>query len=116
MRPREFEDRSIKLVVYTDHQGKGVVLNQTRLKTMIAAFGPNFDSWPGKKIVVRQGSTVYSGKTVSAVVVEPVVPTRITTEPRQARITIESGKRTPAEPLSEINPPPINFIDDNIPF
>jgi hypothetical protein len=43
VRPREFEDGS-KLVVYTDHQGKGVVLNQTRLKALITAFGPNFDN------------------------------------------------------------------------
>jgi hypothetical protein len=72
------------LVVFTDHQGKGVVLNQTRLKTMIAAFGPNFDGWPGKQITIRQGSTVYSGKTVPAIVVEPVVPTQIAAVRRPA--------------------------------
>ena len=116
VRPRDFDDGSHKLVVYTDHQGQGVVLNQTRLKTIIAAFGPNFDNWPGKKIIICQGPTVYSGKPAQAIVVEPVVPTRIAAEPRQGRITIESGQRAPAEPLSEVNPPPISVIDDDIPF
>jgi hypothetical protein len=116
VRPRDFDDGSHKLVVYTDHQGQGIVLNQTRLKTIIAAFGPNFDNWPGKKIVIRRGSTMYSGKPTPAIVVEPVVPTRIAAEPQQARITIESGKRSPAALLSEINPPLINSIDDDIPF
>jgi hypothetical protein len=116
VRPRDFDDGSHKLVVYTDHQGQGVVLNQTRLKTIIAAFGANIDNWPGKKIVIRRGSTMYSGKPTPAVVVEPVVPTRIAAEPRQRRITVESGKSAPAEPLSEINPPPVNVIDDDIPF
>jgi hypothetical protein len=115
VRRREFDDGT-KLVAYTDHQGKGVVLNQTRLKAMITAFGPNFDNWPGKKIIICQGPTVYSGKPAQAIVVEPVVPTRIAAEPRQGRITIESGQRAPAEPLSEVNPPPISVIDDDIPF
>jgi hypothetical protein len=94
-RPREFDDGSVKLVVYTDHQGKGMVLNQTRLKTMIAAFGPSFDGWVGKQIIISQDSTVYSGKTVPAIKVEPVVPTRIATEPRPAIDTLR-GPITPA--------------------
>jgi hypothetical protein len=81
------------------------------LKTIIAAFGPNFDNWPGKKIVIRRGSTVYSGKPTPAIVVEPVVATRIAAEPRQGRITVESGKSAPAKPLL-----PVNVIDDDIPF
>jgi hypothetical protein len=84
VRPREFEDGERKLVVYTDHQGKGVVLNQTRLKTMIAGFGPNFDGWVGKQIIISQGSTMYSGEPVPAIVVQPVVPTRIAAERRPA--------------------------------
>jgi hypothetical protein len=115
VRPREFDDGT-KLVAYTDHQGKGVVLNQGRLATMIAALGVDYTGWPGKQIIIRQGSTLYQGKTVPAIVVEPVVPTRIAAKPRQGRITIEGGKRALAEPLSEINPPPINVIDDDIPF
>jgi hypothetical protein len=116
VRTRDFDDGSHKLIVYTDHQGQGVVLNQTRLKTMIAAFGSNFDNWSGKKIVIRRGSTLYSGKQTPAIVVEPVVPTRIAAEQRQGRIAIESGKSAAIEPLSEINPPSVNLIDDDIPF
>jgi hypothetical protein len=95
---------------------KASFLNQGRLKKMIVAFGPNFDNWPGKKIIIRQGSTVYSGDTVRAIMVEPVVPARIAADPRKVRITIESGQRASGEPPSEINPPPIDAIDDDIPF
>ena len=53
VRPREFDDGT-KLVAYTDHQGKGVVLNQGRLATMIAALGVDYTGWPGKQIIIRQ--------------------------------------------------------------
>ena len=124
VRPREFEDGSLKLVVYTDHVGKGVVLNQTRLKTMIAAFGPNFDGWAGKQIIISKGSTVYSGKTVPAIVVEPVVPTRIAAVPRSAleasspkpiqtirgpitpgSVEIRSGRHMRSDPQPTVPPP-----------
>jgi hypothetical protein len=115
VRPREFNDGT-KLVVYTDHQGKGVVLNQGRLATMIAAYGVAYTGWPGKQIIIRQGSTLYQGKPTTAIVIEPLVPTRIAAQPLPGRITVESGRRGPAELLSEINPPPIDTIDDDIRF
>ena len=115
VRPREFDDGT-KLVAYTDHQGKGLVLNQGRLATVIAAFGVDYTGWPGKQIIIRQGSTLYQGKPVPAIVVEPVAPTRIASKTRPERITIESGKRAPAGPMSEINPPPVDAVDDDIPF
>ena len=107
---------------------------------MIAAFGPNFDGWAGKQIIISQGSTVYSGKTVPAIVVEPVVPTLIAAVRRPAleasspkpiqttrgpitpgSVDIRSGRHTRSDPPPTV-PPPDDCPDgpgdpsDDIPF
>jgi hypothetical protein len=118
-RSREFDD-GIKLVVYTDYQAKGVVFNQTKLTTMIDAYGPNLDNWIGKPIVISRGVTQYAGKDVACVVVEPVVAARIAAEPRRPRPVITSGKPpTPPEPppVREYNGPSDGGDpDDDIPW
>ena len=81
---REFKDGEPKAVVYTDYQGKGVVLNKTRAQVLYAAFGPNSDNWIGKPIIIRLGETMFAGKKVGAVVIEAVVATRISAEQRPA--------------------------------
>jgi hypothetical protein len=96
--------------------GRRIPLNQDRLRALIGGFGPNPNNWIGRTIVVSRGMTTYAGKPVPCVVVEPVVATRIVADPLQRRIAIEGDKSAPAESLSEINPPPIEFIDDDIPF
>ncbi len=113
---REFEESGETKPVVHLEDGRGVVLNQTRLKAMIRAFGPNSDNWIGKPIMINRGLTVYAGKDVPAVVIEPVVSPRIAVEPRQGRVTMESGKSASSEPspvYDERNPPP---IDDDIPL
>jgi hypothetical protein len=61
-RPNDFDGEETKLVIYTDYKAKGVVLNQTRLKTMIEAFGPNIDNWVGKTVMLRRGPTMFKGE------------------------------------------------------
>lgn len=39
VRDRDFEDGTTKPIIYTDYLGKGIVLNTTRLKALIAAWG-----------------------------------------------------------------------------
>jgi hypothetical protein len=75
-RPREFDD-GLKLIIYTDYRGKGVVLNQTRLGALVEAWGLNYEDWAGKQIIISQGSTTYGGKAVPCVKIEPVVAERI---------------------------------------
>ena len=121
VRSREFEEKGevkVKPVVYLD-TGEGVVLNQTRLRRLVAAYGPNSDNWIGKTIVISRGSTLYEGKTVPAVHIDPIVAPRVAAEPRPRLVTVESGKGAPAEKApvyAERSPPPISVIDDDIPF
>jgi hypothetical protein len=76
-RPNDFEDGTTKLVIYTDHKAKGVVLNQTRLKTMIEAFGPNTDNWVGKTINLRRGPTMFKGEATWAIYIDVDLSERI---------------------------------------
>jgi hypothetical protein len=109
-RPREFEDGETKLIVYTDYLGKGIVLNQTRLKALIAAYWPNPDNWTGKTIIIKRGTTMYAGKETGCVVIEPVVADRIAAQQQQRPVVTSGRVELPPSPPS---PPP---IDDSIPF
>jgi hypothetical protein len=83
-RPVDFKDGTSKVVVYTDYLAKGVVLNKTRLVEMIMAFSGNPANWIGQKIIIFRGETMYEGRKVPAVGIEPVVATRIGAEQRPA--------------------------------
>jgi hypothetical protein len=85
VRPREFEDGTTKAVIYLDFEGKGVVLNQTRLKALIAAFGTSPNNLIGKTVIISRGMTKYQGRDVPCVDIEPVVADRIGTIAKLAR-------------------------------
>jgi hypothetical protein len=118
---KEFEENGevvIKPVVALE-DGRQVTLNQTRLMTLIGAYGHNSANWIGKTVIIRRGTAMYAGKTVPAVKLEPIVAPRVAAEPRPKLVTVESGKGAPAEQApayDEANPPPIDAIDDDIPF
>jgi hypothetical protein len=78
--PREFQDGTTKLVVQLEN-GQGLVLNQTRLRQMIAAFGENYDGWIGQKIRYWRGSAPFQGKPAAAVIIEPIIVDRVTAAP-----------------------------------
>lgn len=113
---REFEDGA-KPVVYTDYQGKGLVLNPTRAKALCRGFGTFSENWVGKPIVISLGETVYAGKTVGAVVVDALVAPGIGSEPRPGivggRPQLKSVE-TPPPPKDAPDGP--NDLDDDIPF
>jgi hypothetical protein len=109
VRSKEFIEKGecvIKPVVYTE-DGRGLVLNQTRLSVLMTAYGPNSDNWLGKPIRITRGSTTYSGRTVPCVQVEAEATPRIASQPKRAKRVIESGVTKSAG-----SPP----IDDDIPF
>lgn len=93
---RDFVDGT-KPVAFTDHQGKGVVLNPTRTKVLLRAFGPNSDNWIGKTIFVFLGETMYAGKKTGCVAIEAVVAERIAASSRGVA-SITSGRRMPPSP------------------
>jgi hypothetical protein len=100
---REFKDGE-KAVVYTDFQGKGVVLNVTRAQVLYAAYGLESENWIGKPIIIRLGEEKFEGKKVGAVAIEAMAPTRLGVEQRPALFerrgstTITSGHRMPPTP------------------
>jgi hypothetical protein len=107
VRPHEYKDGTTKLVVYTDYQAMGVVLNQGRLKAMIRAFGVNYAThWVGKKIVIYQGDTTYQAKAVKGVMIEPIVATRIGTAPKPRLTTVNN-----APSYDDVPPPSEEFYD-----
>ena len=114
VRPHDFEDGSEKLVVYVD-TGQGVVLNQTRLKALIAAHGPHPDNWLNKLIVIRRGTTVYVGREVPCVVIEPVVAERIGAEQRPV-IGRPALKSVETQPGPDRAPDGPDDPDGEVPF
>jgi hypothetical protein len=116
-RPHEFEEGEIKLVVYVQHEAKGIVLNVTRLRVMIGAFGSNFDTWPGKMVRIFRGETMYSGKKVDCVEIEAVNPVRIPTEQRPALELVGRETDADCEAAPPIDERPFSPEDDeSIPF
>jgi hypothetical protein len=123
-RPREFEDGSTKLTLYTDYQSKGVVLNQGRLKKMIAAFGPNYSNWVGKQIIIFQGWTVFQGENVPCVEIDPVRADRLGRPGAQqrsaSRSDFHSGRNPPPPPPDHYDGPDNRGddtpFDDEIPY
>jgi hypothetical protein len=126
---RDFRDEEPKPVVYTDYQGKGLVLNITRARALYAAFGPNDANWIGKRIIIGLGETVFEGRKVGAVVVEPVVADRIaapaqraalgrgSTDIRSGKDAREGPKRTwEGSPSPDPDDPGPNDPNDKIPF
>jgi hypothetical protein len=111
----EFDDGSIKAVLHFENAEQSVVLNQPRLAVMIEAFGPNSENWVGRTILIRRGSTTYSGKIVPAIVIETPerTPKIAATKPapelegprKRDKMTILSGK-----------PPIDDDPSDGIPF
>jgi hypothetical protein len=70
-------------VIYFE-SGKGVVLNQTKLRDLIAAFGPNDANWIDQKVVIFRSTAPYQGKMVPAVGLKPVVSPQLAAERRKA--------------------------------
>jgi hypothetical protein len=111
--------------------GRRIPLNQTRLRALIGAFGPNPANLIGRKIVVSRGEATYGKKDVPCVVVTPVIPTRIAAEAkpaiaaqpvRKGSTSIESGLSAPVESPREQAPPVQSEADyggfdrEDIPF
>jgi hypothetical protein len=100
VRGEEFEDGK-KPVIVTDFQGMKLVLNKTRCKAAIRAWGVNTDAWLDKRAVVSSVPTNYGGEVVASVGFEPISVTKITAPERRSAI----------EPPA---PPPVTAeYDDN---
>jgi hypothetical protein len=112
---REFEEGggvTVKGVLQFDN-GREVVLNKTRWESMVNAFGINPNNWVDKRIFVGRGQTMYSGKQVGCVMIDPITAPRLeggsaAASPQIERPRLGSGaaERPPGEPApAEIQPP-----------
>lgn len=106
VRERDFEKDGVKPVVYFEF-GEGCVLNQTRLRVCIGAFGPNDANWLGKTIIYYRGKTIYGGKEVACIVFEPVIPAQIAAaKPQPALEGQPSRMQSIRKPAEEPPAPP----------
>jgi len=87
-----------KPVLFFIGQQKGLVLNRTNAATIADAYGDDTDGWQGKQIVLFKDDNVYyAGKKTPAI--------RVRKPKQQAK---------PPAPAPE--PPPLDDMNDDIPF
>jgi hypothetical protein len=113
----EKDGETTKIVVVCDG-GEQLVLNKSRLRTMVRAYGLNRSNWVGKTVQISRGTTQFGNDVVPCVLVEPVVATAIAARPRPV---ITSGRQALGNPEPPPAPPPSEYagpseIDDDIPF
>jgi hypothetical protein len=90
-----------KPVLYFTKAKKGLVLNKTNNKVIMAAYGDDSDLWEGHPLVLFPAMVDFRGDTVEAI---------------RVRVPKPAAAPKPApEPISEVNPPP-HDMDDDIPF
>lgn len=63
-----------KGVLFYDEFERGMVINRTNVKRIIAIHGNNADEWKGKKITLYPSETDYAGKTVPCIRVREKAP------------------------------------------
>jgi hypothetical protein len=68
-----------KLVLGTDYQAMKLVMNKTRNKIAIKAWGPNAHNWVGKIAAVFRDYTMFAGKRTQCVGFEPTVTNALAT-------------------------------------
>jgi hypothetical protein len=62
----DFEEGRKGVVFLDRFHGRGAVLNQTNLRTLISAFGPNSDNWVGKTVIAVRTTADFKGKPMPA--------------------------------------------------
>jgi len=61
------EEKTTKGVVLFEEFPRGLVLNRTNLKRIVARHGNETDAWVGKKITLYASETDFAGKTVPCI-------------------------------------------------
>jgi len=100
--------KDTKPVVYFQKAKKGLVLNVTNKNTIKATYGKDTDQWANKPLVLFPAMVDFAGETTEAIRVR--VP-----KPAQAAKAAPPPLPEP-EVFDERNPPPIDGMDDEIPF
>ena len=69
---RQFDDGTKGVIFLDVFNGRGLVLNQTNLKTLMAGFGRKSENWVGRDVVVKRTVADFKGKPVPAIRLEAV--------------------------------------------
>jgi hypothetical protein len=108
LKSREGKEQD-KIVLYFVGAKKMLPLNVTNFDACADACGDeDSDNWPGHQIELYPDKTQMGGKTVDCIRVRP---------PAQRQLS--AAKRKPASPpavVDEMNPPPADDINDEIPW
>jgi hypothetical protein len=112
---RQFEEGKKCLLFLDIFHGRALVLNQTNLRTLIAAFGPSSENWTGQEVTVNRTTADFKGKPVPAIRLEAMrrlalTATPIAPKPKPATVTIASAPADYPEGYGGA------LIDDDIPF
>ena len=97
-----------KPVIYFLGKTKGAVLNKTNASNIAILYGDETEDWVGKEIVLFPAMVDFQGRTVEAIRVRGV---------RAADKSKGGLAPKPAAPLPQQNePPPVDDMNDSIPF
>ncbi len=68
------KDKAGRPVVYFEEFEKGMVLNKTNTKRIVALYGSDVDKWPGKRIMLYPTETEFSGDMVECIRIKKEAP------------------------------------------
>jgi hypothetical protein len=102
---RPNEPPHTRAVVYVKGGKKGIVLNKTNASILAAAFGKDFKSWVGRRILIRPEPVVFAGKATTGLRLYPAP---------NGSDRIETGP-PPAPATAPQTPPSQNEMADEIP-
>lgn len=108
----KMNDGQVKICIFPNNKPKGVVLNKTNARAVNDLYGPETDSWIGKRIKLVTVWTDYQGKPVQAI---RIVPPGV--DAMQQRGAAPPADDWQAPPARTAAPPPGHpAFDDEVPF
>lgn len=69
------KEKELCPILYFANMKKGLVLNRTNAKRIVAMYGDDCDGWIGKPITLYESETEFSGETVPCIRVRQEPPT-----------------------------------------
>jgi hypothetical protein len=111
-------DDGDKPVLYFQGAKKGVVLNRTNAAVIGHSYGDDTELWRGKPLLLYSEMVNFKGKMTPGIrcrVPAPAVPSGLAQEQPRGHV-VHTLLPTAPPVFTEINPPPHDAMDDEIPF
>jgi hypothetical protein len=94
-------------------EGRTLVMNKTRNKQAIRAWGPNALTWVGKQAVLFPAQTVYAGEVVASIGFQPITGAKLTAPEALKAIDPPAPPPVAAEYPDEGHMVPEGVVDDD---